>query len=42
VTDAPFARDLSYAGKMCITPKQVELANDAFSPSVDENRRTAG
>ena len=40
VTDAQFARDLGYAGKMCITPKQVELANDAFSPSVDEIERS--
>ncbi len=40
VADAQFARDLGYAGKMCITPKQVELANDAFSPSVDEIERS--
>ena len=25
---------------MCITPKQVELANDAFSPSADEIERS--
>jgi citrate lyase subunit beta/citryl-CoA lyase len=37
--DASFGRDLGYTGKMCITPKQVELANAAFSPSPDEIER---
>jgi citrate lyase subunit beta/citryl-CoA lyase len=38
--DAAFGRDLGYVGKMCITPKQVELANQAFSPSTDEIDRS--
>jgi citrate lyase subunit beta/citryl-CoA lyase len=38
--DAAFGRDLGYTGKMCITPKQVGLANDAFSPSPEEVERS--
>lgn len=37
--DAAFGRDLGYTGKMCVTPKQVELANAAFSPSAEEIAR---
>jgi citrate lyase subunit beta/citryl-CoA lyase len=36
VREAAEARALGYAGKMCIHPKQVGLANEAFRPSVDE------
>jgi citrate lyase subunit beta / citryl-CoA lyase len=38
--DAQFARDLGYTGKLCITPQQAELANEAFSPSADEVERS--
>jgi citrate lyase subunit beta / citryl-CoA lyase len=38
--DAALGRDLGYAGKMCVTPKQVELANAAFSPSAEEIERS--
>jgi len=34
--DAEFGRQLGYAGKMCITPRQVQIANEVFSPSSDE------
>jgi citrate lyase subunit beta/citryl-CoA lyase len=34
--DAKTGRDLGYDGKMCLTPRQVELANDAFAPSAEE------
>jgi citrate lyase subunit beta / citryl-CoA lyase len=40
--DADFGRQLGYEGKMCVTPRQVEMANDVFSPSpeeVDRSRR---
>jgi citrate lyase subunit beta/citryl-CoA lyase len=40
--DADFGRQLGYDGKMCVTPRQVEMANDVFSPSpeeVDRSRR---
>ncbi len=30
------ARSLGYVGKLCIHPSQVAIANDEFSPSVDE------
>ncbi|MGA8297420.1 MAG: CoA ester lyase, partial [Acidimicrobiales bacterium] len=30
-TEAEFARALAYSGKMCIHPRQVPLANDAFT-----------
>lgn len=32
------ARDLGYHGKLCIHPRQVVLANQTFSPSVEEIR----
>lgn len=35
-TEAAVARSLGYAGKLCIHPNQVKLANAAFSPSEDE------
>jgi citrate lyase subunit beta / citryl-CoA lyase len=38
--DAALGRDLGYTGKMCVTPKQVELANEAFSPSAEEIERS--
>jgi len=34
--EARQARTLGYAGKLCIHPAQVALANDAFQPSPDE------
>lgn len=34
--EAAEARDLGYAGKMCIHPRQVPLANAAFTPSPEE------
>jgi citrate lyase subunit beta/citryl-CoA lyase len=34
--EAGEARALGYAGKLCIHPRQVELANHAFLPSADE------
>jgi citrate lyase subunit beta / citryl-CoA lyase len=34
--EATFARALGYAGKLCIHPDQVPLANAAFTPSDDE------
>jgi citrate lyase subunit beta / citryl-CoA lyase len=40
--DAETGRGLGYGGKMCITPRQVEMANEVFSPSAEEidwNRR---
>ena len=33
-------RQLGYDGKMCITPRQVEIANAAFSPSPEEIDRS--
>ncbi|MGE8318826.1 MAG: HpcH/HpaI aldolase/citrate lyase family protein [Comamonas sp.] len=36
VRDCAFGRDLGYDGKICLTPRQVALANQAFSPSEDE------
>jgi citrate lyase subunit beta/citryl-CoA lyase len=36
VREAREARALGYAGKLCIHPRQVPLANDAFLPSADE------
>jgi citrate lyase subunit beta / citryl-CoA lyase len=35
-TEATFARALGYAGKLCIHPNQVPLANTAFQPSAAE------
>lgn len=37
--EAGEARALGYAGKLCIHPAQVPLANDAFVPSADEVER---
>lgn len=34
--DAAFARNLGYDGKMCIHPRQVDLANEAFTPTPAE------
>lgn len=34
--EAAQARNLGYAGKLCIHPSQVAIANDAFSPSEQE------
>jgi citrate lyase subunit beta/citryl-CoA lyase len=34
--DAAAARALGYDGKLCLTPRQVELANATFSPSAEE------
>lgn len=34
--DASFGRSLGYTGKLCIHPRQVELANAAFTPSPEE------
>lgn len=39
VAEAADARALGYAGKLCIHPGQVGLANDAFVPSADEVER---
>jgi citrate lyase subunit beta / citryl-CoA lyase len=36
IREATEARALGYAGKLCIHPAQVALANDAFRPSADE------
>jgi citrate lyase subunit beta / citryl-CoA lyase len=38
--DAALARDLGYAGKLCVHPLQVALANEAFSPSAEEVERS--
>jgi citrate lyase subunit beta/citryl-CoA lyase len=38
--DAHLGRQLGYGGKMCITPRQVEIANDVFSPSAEEIDRS--
>jgi citrate lyase subunit beta / citryl-CoA lyase len=38
--DAEFGRQLGYDGKMCITPRQVELANDVFFPTLEEVDRS--
>jgi citrate lyase subunit beta/citryl-CoA lyase len=40
--DAELGRQLGYSGKMCITPRQVEIVNATFSPSaedIDRSRR---
>jgi citrate lyase subunit beta/citryl-CoA lyase len=38
-TECAEARALGYAGKLCIHPSQVPLANEAFSPSAEEVAR---
>ena len=37
--DACEARDLGFAGKSCIHPSQIAIANEVFSPTVDEIAR---
>ena len=39
--EAAQARALGYAGKLCIHPRQVELANQAFVPTPDEVEHAA-
>jgi citrate lyase subunit beta / citryl-CoA lyase len=34
--DAETGRQLGYGGKMCLTPGQVEIANEVFSPTAEE------
>ena len=34
--DAQTGRELGYSGKMCIVPRQIEIANAVFSPSAEE------
>jgi citrate lyase subunit beta / citryl-CoA lyase len=34
--DATFGRNLGYDGKMCIHPRQVDLANEVFAPTPSE------
>ena len=38
--DAAMGRNLGYDGKMCLLPRQVELANEGFSPTPDEIDRS--
>lgn len=38
--DAALGRNLGYDGKMCLVPRQVELANEVFSPTSDEIDRS--
>jgi citrate lyase subunit beta / citryl-CoA lyase len=38
--DAELGRYLGYSGKMCIVPRQIEIANAVFSPSADEIDRS--
>jgi citrate lyase subunit beta/citryl-CoA lyase len=38
--DANFGQQLGFDGKMCITPRQVEIANEVFSPSAEEVDRS--
>ena len=38
--DAQLGRQLGYNGKLCITPQQIEIANEVFSPSVEEIDRS--
>ncbi|TDR90480.1 HpcH/HpaI aldolase/citrate lyase family protein [Enterovirga rhinocerotis] len=39
--DAEMARNLGYDGKMCLLPRQVGLAHEAFAPSATEIDRAA-
>lgn len=34
--DAVKGRDLGYEGKICVVPRQVELSNEIYAPTVDE------
>jgi len=38
--DATVGRNLGYTGKMCLLPRQVDLANDVFSPTLEEIDRS--
>ncbi|MEQ9811830.1 MAG: CoA ester lyase [Azospirillaceae bacterium] len=38
--DANMARDLGYDGKVCVHPRQAELANEVFRPTHDEVDRS--
>ena len=38
--DADFGRRLGYTGKLCVTPRQTEIANEVFSPSNEEIERS--
>jgi citrate lyase subunit beta/citryl-CoA lyase len=38
--DAELGRQLGYSGKLCITPRQIEIANEVFSPSAEEIDRS--
>jgi citrate lyase subunit beta / citryl-CoA lyase len=38
--DSLAARNLGYGGKMCLLPRQVELANELFSPAPEEIERS--
>jgi len=35
-SDAEAARAMGYDGKVCLLPRQVEIANDVFTPSADD------
>lgn len=39
IADAKVGRDLGYGGKICLLPRQVELAHRAFSPNAEEISR---
>ncbi len=34
--DAEFGKGLGYTGKACISPRQVDIVNEVFSPSLDD------
>ncbi len=38
--DAQMGRQLGYSGKMCVTPRQAEIANEVFAPSPAEVERS--
>jgi citrate lyase subunit beta/citryl-CoA lyase len=38
--DAEAGRELGFSGKMCIVPRQIEIANAVFSPSAEEIDRS--
>jgi citrate lyase subunit beta / citryl-CoA lyase len=38
--DAEFGRQLGFNGKLCVTPRQTEIANTVFSPSAEEIDRS--
>ncbi len=37
--DAELGRQLGYNGKMCVVPRQIEIANEVFSPTPQEMER---